>query len=59
MQASTAKACLRKLSDWVNSVSKHHAEERSFMDSYLFSPVFRLVTLAFVVSVSRFIPEIP
>ena len=25
MQASTAKACFRKLSDWVNSVSKLHA----------------------------------
>src|SRR5579863_5737341 len=25
MQASTASACLRRLSDWVNSVSKLHA----------------------------------
>src|ERR1700693_4076890 len=31
MQASTASACLRKLSDWVNSVSKHHAVSRSIM----------------------------
>ena len=29
MHASTASACLRKLSDWVNSVSKHHASARS------------------------------
>src|SRR5271165_5715514 len=28
MHASTARACLRKLSDWVNSVSKHQASER-------------------------------
>src|ERR1017187_2264347 len=28
MHASTARACLRKLSDWVNSVSKHHTSER-------------------------------
>src|SRR6266852_7390142 len=45
MQASTASACLRRLSDWVNSVSKPHAESRSFMVSYLFSPGFRLVIL--------------
>src|SRR6266853_154493 len=31
MQASTASACLRKLSDCVNSVSKHHADSRSIM----------------------------
>src|SRR5580700_7605535 len=31
MQASTASACLRRLSDWVNSVSKHHAALRSIM----------------------------
>src|SRR5579885_2003312 len=31
MQASTASACLRKLSDWVNSVSKPQAASRSFM----------------------------
>ena len=28
MQASTASACFRKLSDWVNSVSKHQASSR-------------------------------
>src|SRR5205807_6851133 len=49
MQASTARACLRKLSDCVNSVSKHQAEARSFMGSYLFSPVFRGFVLVFVV----------
>ena len=31
MQASTAKACLRRLSDWVNPVSKHHAWLRSLI----------------------------
>src|SRR5579864_5556576 len=31
MQASTAKACLRRLSDWVNSVSRFQAAERSGM----------------------------
>src|SRR5277367_1923229 len=31
MQASTDKACFRKLSDWVNSVSKHHADSRSIV----------------------------
>src|SRR5712691_13530245 len=31
MHASTASACLRKLSDCVNSVSKHHADSRSIM----------------------------
>src|ERR1039457_2521233 len=36
MQASTASACLRKLSDWVNSVSKHHAVSRSIMLFALF-----------------------
>src|ERR1700683_2589007 len=36
MQASTDSACLRKLSDWVNSVSKHHALSRSIMFSSLF-----------------------
>src|SRR6478735_7317478 len=54
MHASTASACLRKLSDWVNSVSNPHAAARSFMDSSLFSPVFRRVFSAFVGSVSRF-----
>src|SRR3989442_15738865 len=49
MQASTASACLRKLSDWANSVSKPHAESRSFMVSYLFSPGFCLVTLLYYV----------
>src|ERR1035441_9068151 len=34
--ASTASACLRKLSDWVNSVSKHQASERIIP---CFSPV--------------------
>src|SRR3954449_11974755 len=29
MHASTDKACFRKLSDWVNSISKHHAASRS------------------------------
>src|SRR6266567_3959719 len=28
MQASTAFACFRKLSDWVNSVSNSHADSR-------------------------------
>ena len=36
MQASTASACLRKLSDRVNSVSKHHAVSRSIMLFALF-----------------------
>src|SRR5580704_12381714 len=36
MQASTASACLRKLSDCVNSVSKHHADSRSIIVSALF-----------------------
>src|ERR1700758_539146 len=40
MHASTASACFRKLSDWVNSVSKPHADSRSFMVSYPFSPGF-------------------
>ena len=31
MQASTASACLRKLSDWVNSVSSSHACSRVWM----------------------------
>src|SRR5271169_2696620 len=31
IHASTASACLRKLSDWVNSVSKHHAASRLIM----------------------------
>src|SRR5580704_3417912 len=31
MQASTDRACFRKLSDWVNSVSKHHAVSRSIV----------------------------
>src|ERR1700683_132028 len=41
MQASTASACLRKLSDWVNSVSKHHALSRTIMLSALFLRVLR------------------
>src|SRR5207253_11350833 len=45
MQASNASACLRKLSDLVNSVSKPHADARSFMVSYLFCTGFRLVIL--------------
>jgi hypothetical protein len=32
---------LRRLSDRVNSVSKHQAAARSFMVLYLFSPDFR------------------
>src|SRR3981189_1141026 len=40
MHASTASGCLRKLSDWVNSVSKHHAAFRSIM----FSCFLRLLT---------------
>src|SRR5215469_2467063 len=33
MHASTARACLRRLSDWVNSVSKHQADSWLFMIS--------------------------
>src|SRR5215475_12430364 len=40
MHASTASACLRKLSDWVNSFSKPHAADRSFIRSSLFFRVF-------------------
>src|SRR5579872_4575022 len=40
MHASTARACLRKLSDWVNSVSKLQAASRSFTIFSWFSPVF-------------------
>src|ERR1700684_377318 len=36
MQASTARACLRRLSEGVNSVSKHHADSRSII---VFFPV--------------------
>ena len=40
MQASTASMCFRRLSDWVYSQSKLHADSRFIMASYLFSPVF-------------------
>src|SRR5437016_4504217 len=40
MQASTASMCLRKLSDWVYSQSKLHADSRFIMVPCLFSPVF-------------------
>ena len=40
MQASTDSACLRKLSDCVNSVSNPQAAARSFMFSSLFSLYF-------------------
>src|SRR5438477_3601 len=33
MHASTAKACLRRLSDWVNSVSRFQAADRSVIFS--------------------------
>src|SRR5258708_5455756 len=33
IQASTARACLRKLSDWVNSVSKQYADSRFIISS--------------------------
>src|SRR5439155_18133052 len=48
MHASTASACLRKLSDWVNSVSNPHACSWSVMICYLFSPSFLHVSLLFV-----------
>src|SRR5271170_6299961 len=51
MQASTASACLRKLSDCVNSVSKHHADSRSIMLSALF---LRDFTASFCFSPARF-----
>src|SRR5882762_10769745 len=54
MHASTASACLRRLSDWVNSVSKHHAAARSFMLSYLFSPGLRWFVLVFMGSSGPF-----
>src|SRR5947209_19243489 len=41
MHASTESACLRKLSDWVNSVSKHHAALRSMRSFPVFSLNFR------------------
>src|ERR1019366_3748976 len=47
MQASTASAFLRKLSDWVNSVSKHHAVSRSIMLFALSSAGFRRFAPAF------------
>src|SRR5208337_616578 len=41
MQASTASACLRRLSDWVNSVSKHQAASREFMVCCIFPPLIQ------------------
>src|SRR6516162_9845288 len=58
MHAATASACFRRLSDWVNSVSKHHAAARSFMLEYLFSPGLRLVSLVFVEAIPRLTPEL-
>ena len=40
MQASTASMCFRKLSDWVYSVSKLHADSRLSMLYPYFRPVF-------------------
>src|SRR5437899_1940410 len=40
MHASTARACLRKLSDWVYSHSKPQADSRFCKVLYLFSPGF-------------------
>jgi hypothetical protein len=57
MHASTASACLRKLSDWVNSVSKPQAASRSFMVSYLFSLGFRPFAFGFFTGFSRFAPD--
>src|SRR5580658_5757239 len=54
MQASTASACLRKLSDWVNSVSKHHADSRSIMLFNLFSAGFRRLVSVFAGKIRGF-----
>src|SRR5712671_236218 len=48
MQASTASACFRRLSDWVNSVSNPHASGLCFMVLYLFSPGFRRLIRIFL-----------
>src|SRR5947207_11934346 len=40
MQASTASMCLRRLSDWVYSHSKLHADSRFIMVLFLFSSCF-------------------
>ncbi len=54
MQASTASACLRKLSDWVNSVSKHHADSRSIIAFALFIAGFGRVLPVFAGKLARF-----
>src|SRR5580704_13535729 len=48
MQASTASACLRKLSDSVNLVSKPHAALRSSIVSYLCFPDLSGIIFVFV-----------
>src|ERR1700722_2136443 len=45
MQASTASACLRRLSDWVNSVSKPHASALAMI-----LDIFNKASLFFVVT---------
>src|SRR5437870_2179767 len=47
MHASTTRACLRRLWDWVNSVSKHHAAFLSIMFSHRVSPGFRRLVPVF------------
>jgi hypothetical protein len=45
---------LRKLSDWVNSVSKHHAVSRSIMPSAPVSAGFRRVVPVFTGKIRGF-----
>src|ERR1700726_3939383 len=68
IHASTASACLRKLSDWVNSVSKHHADSRSIMllaylqqdfaGSFWFSPVTFTASCILLLTSIDLVPQI-
>src|SRR5579872_3514731 len=59
MQASTERACLRRLSFWVYSTSKLHALFRSSMVLSLFSPVFlRFIWILYPVSSHYYVDNI-